>query len=277
MNKTSLGISSYTFPFACGTNKRLRPAKPLTPFALIDKAVSYGLPVVQIADNLPLEGLSSSEIRRLKAYSKDRGISIETGYRGIEPSRLTDRIMLTKELDSHLMRCVIDTPFFRPSAGEVCSILKDIVPILNAQGIVLGIENHDRFYSREFAEIIEAVGSRHVGIILDTANSLSKEEPIGQVLDCLAKYTVCFHVKDYTICRRNGEMGFVIKGAPAGTGNLDIPYVLQRLRKEAPCDFSTILESWMESLPGLEETLNQEEAWADKGVTFLKALLGNDV
>ncbi|RGZ01210.1 sugar phosphate isomerase/epimerase family protein [Clostridium sp. AM58-1XD] len=273
MNKTRLGISSYTFPFACGTNKRLRPAEPLTPFTLIDKAAAYGLSVVQIADNMSLDALSAPEVRRLKTYSQERGISLETGFRGIEPNRFMDRIQLTRQLDSHLMRCVIDTPSFQPSISEVCAILKAIIPVLNEYNIVLGIENHDRFYSHEFAEIIETVGSRHVGIILDTANSLAREEPIGQVLGCLAKYTVCFHVKDYIIRRRNGEMGFVITGAPAGDGRLDIPYILQRLRKEAPCDFSTILESWMESLPGLEETLKQEEAWADQGVTFLKSFL----
>ena len=276
MNKTRPGISSYTFPFACGTNKRLRPAEPLTPFTLIDQAVAYGLPVVQIADNMPLETRSTTEIRRLKLYSQERGISLETGFRGIEPDRFMSRIRLTNLLESHLMRCVIDTPSFHPSISEVCSILKEVVPALKEYKIVLGIENHDRFYSREFADMIETVGSRHVGIILDTANSLANEESIGQVLDSLAKYTVCFHVKDYTIRRRNGEMGFVITGAPAGKGRLDIPYILKRLKKEAPGDFSTILESWMESQPDPEETLNQEKSWADEGVAFLKSILGSD-
>ena len=81
-----------------------------------------------------------------------------------------------------------------------------------------------------------------------------------------------FHAKDYVIHRRLGEMGFVITGAPAGKGNLNIPSILRRISQNFSNSFSIILESWMESLPTLEDTLIQEDLWAKEGITYLKSL-----
>ena len=50
------------------------------------------------------------------------------------------------------------------------------------------------------------------------------------------------------------------------------PELLERLRCEARQDFSTILESWMECCPTMEETLAQEDRWARESVAYLQVL-----
>lgn len=268
----NLGISSYTYPFSCGTNKRIIPLNPFTPWDIIDKAVALQVPIVQIADNLPLEALSLPELKQLKDYAYKNHITLETGFRGLDPDHLFKGLEITKALDSHLIRFVIDKPGFQPSPETVAAILKSALPYLETNKITLGVENHDRFYSHQFAQIMTSVRHPHVGIILDTANSLSKEESVDLVLDHLAPFIVGFHAKDYVIHRRLGEMGFVITGAPAGKGNLNIPSILRRISRNFSNSFSIILESWMESLPTLEDTLIQEDLWAKEGITYLKSL-----
>ncbi len=273
MQKTFLGIGSYSYPFACGSNKRIVPNKFVTALDLAKKAKAYNLRCIQVADNLPVHLLDDVELRNLKDYCTENGIRLEIGCRGLMPTQVKQYIDLAHRMGSPLIRCVIDAKDFQPDKGEIIRILDSVHEDLNRYDIILGIENHDRFYSYEFAEIIASMKDRHYGIVLDTANSLSKEESSEKILETLAVYTVCLHIKDYVIERRKGEMGLVIKGAKAGQGRLDIPRIITEVRSKAKQSFSTILESWMESLEDSELTIREEEKWVDEGICYLKTLI----
>jgi sugar phosphate isomerase/epimerase len=270
---TVLGIGSYSYPFAVGQNKRFLPEKPLTALDLINKADAHKVKVVQLADNLYLQNLTDGQLDAISRLAQEKGISLETGLRGISPDNLTRHIYLTRRLGSGLLRCVIDASGYEPDMREICETFTALLPTLHETGITIGIENHDRFSAREFAQIIETVGDKHVGIVLDTVNSFSKEERPHEVLDILAPYTVCFHVKDYTIQRRTDAQGLVVTGTIAGQGRLNIPTMLDVLRKQAPQDFSTILEFWMEPAQTLATTLAKEECWVAESIKYLRGLI----
>lgn len=110
------------------------------------------------------------------------------------------------------------------------------------------------------------------GLVVDSTNSLSTEETMDEVLRWMVPYCVCCHIKDYVIKRSNSGVGLAIVGAPAGQGRQRIPELLERLRCEARQDFSTILESWMECCPTMEEMLAQEDRWARESVAYLQVL-----
>ena len=57
MNMFRLGISSYTFAWAIGVPGHPTPS-PLSAFDLLERAAEYGVGVLQIADNLPLDRMS---------------------------------------------------------------------------------------------------------------------------------------------------------------------------------------------------------------------------
>ena len=60
-----IGISSWTFPWAVGVNKGPRPEKLMSVFDLLNKARELQVPVLQIADYLPLELLPDAELDEL--------------------------------------------------------------------------------------------------------------------------------------------------------------------------------------------------------------------
>ncbi len=273
MNKTRIGISSYSYSFAVGY-PGFEPEKPLSAFDLVDKAAALEVPVLQIADNCPLDKLSADGLKDLGAYAKQRGIEIEAGTRGIETEHLLKYIGIAKTLDARLLRVVIDTAWHHPEFAEIVELLKSVLPSLKDSGIVLGIENHDRFKARVFADIVEALGSPYVGIVLDTVNSFACEENTEQVMDILAAHTVNFHVKDFKIERVKNSMGLLVTGTPAGDGFLKIPEMEKRLQTQARCDYSSILELWMAPEPGLEETLQKEDRWVKQSIAYLKQVLG---
>ena len=274
MRKTRLGIGSFCYPYAIGV-PGFEPARHMDAFGLVDRAVALSVPVVQIADNYPLHLLPQGALFRLRAYAEERGVALEVGARGITAENLSRYISVAETLGAGLLRFVIDAKGFEPDVDEAVSLLKNALPALERAGVILGIENHDRFPASVFADIIEAVDSPHIGIVLDTVNSFACQENPLQVIAALARHTVCFHVKDFTICRVPGNMGLLVTGTVAGKGLLHIPEMLHRLRQEAKTDFSTVLELWMQPECDADTTVFKEDRWVKESIAYLKAVLTN--
>ena len=200
--RTQLGIGSWTYPYHCGLGGLIRPElavkQAMPPCELIEKAKKYNLHYVQICENSPLAHCLPQELADIRRKAEENGIKLEVGMRGAARGNLLRMIAIAEKLDAKLLRCVIDDNGYEPDLEEIIITLKSVLPVLEEKDIVLGIENHDRFKAEEFAYIMERLDSRRYGIVLDTTNSLSQEETVEEVLNWLAKYTVCLHFKDYT-------------------------------------------------------------------------------
>lgn len=268
-----VGISSFTYCFACGSRPFDKPEHIMTPHDLIDKAFAIGADVVQIGDNMPLEKYDDEEFEQIRIHAEKCGIELEAGMRKATEDRLSDYIRYTGKIGGHVLRVITDGAGFTPDIQDICRILTSVTPLLEESGVILGIENHDRFSAREYAHMVETVGHPNVGLTVDTLNSLSHEERIDDVLKYMAPYCVCLHMKDYVIKRYNGGGGLKITGACMGTGRLDIRKCYEECRERAKGNFNVILESWMEPYETLEETLRAEDEWASTGVAYLKGLL----
>lgn len=262
-----LGIGSYTFGW--------KVAAGMTPFELLEEAGAFGVSVVQIADNLPLDALSPAELRRLGRTAHARGITLETGTRGIDRDHLLRYVEIAASLSSSLLRVVVDTKRAHPEPPDIVARLRKIVPELEAAGVTLAIENHDRLPAVVLRRIMEEVGSPRVGICLDTANSIGANEGVAHVLAMLAPWIANVHVKDVTIRRLPHLMGFLVEGAPAGKGDLDIPDLLERVRREVPRDVNAILELWTPPEEDETKTLAKERRWARASVKYLRPLISD--
>lgn len=249
------------------------PDHVMTPLDLIDKAVEFGVSVVQFGDNMPLEVYGDEELERIRSYAEKRGIELEAGLRKATLERLAAYIGITHKIGARILRLITDGVDFVPEFEEFCQILESVVPLLEETCVTLGIENHDRFHSSEYAKMVERVNHPNVGLTVDSVNSLSIEEPLAEVLRNMAPYCVCLHLKDYVIKRYNGGGGLKITGACPGTGRLDFRGCYEEVCRRSTADFNVILEAWMEPCETLEETLRQEDDWAREGVRLLKQLI----
>ena len=262
------GIGTYTYGWAIGIPGNY-PACPLNEQGLLDKAMERGLQLVQFGDNLPLHQLPESRLQALQERAMRAGISLEIGARKLTADHLHDYIQLTGRLKARLLRFVIDGPGYEPSIDEVVSILKEAVPDLEKRRITLGIENHDRFKAAEFAQIVERVGSPLVGICLDSVNSMGAGEGLAQIVETMAPYTVNLHIKDFGIERLPHLMGFQIDGRPAGQGMLNIPWLVETIRRTGRCQ-TAILEQWVVPEASLEATIAKEDAWAIESIAYVQ-------
>lgn len=270
-----IGIGSYTYPWAVGMDGVPLPKNPLTPLALIEKAVSLGVSVVQICDNMPLDHLAASELRLLVATACAAGIRLEIGTRGCQPDHLLRYLALAAQCHSPILRIVLDTADDHPVLEEVVHRLRSVERDFTRAGIRLAIENHDRFHADEFAEIVQRVGPEFTGICLDTVNSFGALEGPDVIVRTLAPWVINLHVKDFAVSRVPSQLGFLIDGRPAGQGRLDIPWLITALGG-VQREISAILEQWTPPAAQLEETIVKEDQWAYAGIAYLRTLIPND-
>lgn len=266
-----LGIGSFTYAWSIGKPNH-PPAHSLSAIELVEKAAQLGVCLVQICDNLPLEKLSEPELQQLQKQAGELGIKIEVGTRGIKTENLQVQLELAVRFNSPILRVVIDSSGHEPSPEEVVKLLGGMMGDFEKAGVILAIENHDRFTARQLAEVIERIGSSHVGICLDTVNSFGALEGPEVVVSTLAPYVANLHIKDFSIRRVNTTMAFLIEGTPAGQGRLDVPWLLEKL-KTTGRDFNAILELWPPFEDDIQTTVNKEDNWAKQSIEYLRQLI----
>jgi sugar phosphate isomerase/epimerase len=244
----------------------------MTAEQLLDKAQQLGARVVQIADNLPLDRLPNSEIDMLVRRAGQLGIDLEVGTCGIRPEHLRTYLGLAIRLKSPLVRVVLDTEDRHTSPPEAVEALRTVVPDFERAGVVLAIENHDRFKAATLSAMLERIDSGSVGVCLDTANSIGCPEGLETLVAVLGRRVVNLHIKDYAIFRPPHRKGFVVEGRPAGRGQLDIPWLLEQLRAQGR-DPNAILELWPPPQATAAESVANEDAWATESIRYLRRLI----
>jgi sugar phosphate isomerase/epimerase len=264
------GLSSFTYGWAIGT-KGFAPEKPMTETDLLQKTLAAGMQCLQIGDNLPLHLFSTAQLEQFKTKVSENNIRFEVGARKLNRDHLDRYIDIACIFKSPLLRFVIDGDQYEPGSAEIISIIKEAIPRLKENNLVLGIENHDRFKAKELAFIMQSVDSDNVGICLDCVNSIGAGEGLEWVSSVLLPFTVNLHVKDFTIQRVGHQMGFTVSGTPLGEGMIQLPLLLEKLAKYHRCE-SAVIEQWVPPEATLLETIRKEELWANKSIDYIKQL-----
>lgn len=197
------------------------------------------------------------------------GLRIEIGTRGVEPAHLLRYLKLAVSFDAMLLRTLTDSVEEQTSLEPAEERILEVLPEFEAQGVMLGLENYEKHSCRELADLVRRLESSHVGICLDTVNSLGALETPEVVVETLAPLTVNLHIKDFVIERVPQMMGFAVSGAPAGTGKLGIPWLLEQMPPNK--NVSAILEQWPPLREAVGETVAMEEEWAERGIQYLRS------
>jgi L-ribulose-5-phosphate 3-epimerase UlaE len=67
-------------------------------------------------------------------------------------------------------------------------------------------------------------------------------------------------------------MGFVVEGCAAGQGMLDIPGIINAVKKYNRCRTVT-LEVWSQPESNIEQTVEKEKQWVKQSIDYLKTIL----
>ena len=257
-----LGIGSYSFGWAV-------QERTLSALQIVDLAVEWQVHLVQLCNNLPPETFEGDALKKLRDHARQKKVAIEFGTAGSQPDHLRKMLEVAKELSSPILRVVVDTANDKPSTEQVVARLREVQPDLRSAGITLAIENHDRFPCDSLAWIVGNLQSDHVGVCLDTVNSMGVPEGPRQVVSALGPYVVNLHLKDFAIHRVPSMQGFTVEGRPAGEGMLNIPWLLDELGRYGKTQ-SAIIETWTPPEPKMDATIAREFEWARRSVTNVR-------
>lgn len=267
-----LGIGTYTYMWSIGFEGAV-PERPMSALDLLAKGAELGVGVVQYGPNLALSSIPENVLDSLVQRSKKESIEIELGTRGLETEHLRSQIALADRMGAKLLRSVPELGDRTPSIAELKAALCAIMPCLERSNVRLAIENGN-IPAQFLAQALDELASPHVGVTLDTVNSLAIPESTREVVKHLARHVFCFHVKDFVVKRVWHRMGFTVEGSPAGEGQMDFPWVLQELRS-AGSDPNAILELWPPEQGQLGATIALEHAWARHSILNLRRYIPN--
>ncbi|SES41335.1 Sugar phosphate isomerase/epimerase [Tranquillimonas rosea] len=266
-----LGLGTYAFRWAIGLKDRV-PAAPMTPFDILDAAEAYGLPVVQYADNMPLDRLSEAEQERLADAARAKGIALELGTQSFDADEVSRYIAIGQRLDARILRVALDAADAKIPVPDLAEKLRPLVERAGAAGMRIAIENHFNYPSPRMVDLIEAVNDPSLGVCLDVANSICALEWPEETVRLLAPYAVNLHLKDYEITPDPYGVGFRIHGVPLGEGRAPIPWILDQLA-QCPPEMSVILEHWLPDQNDLDAARRLERPWLDRTVAAAQQYL----
>lgn len=262
------GLSSYAYTWSVGLPDAPAP-EPLGPADLVDEAARLGHEVCQLADNVPVAALDGGALKALRAHAAARGVELELGGRGLSAASLAHHVQVAGRLGTGMLRFVIDGPGHEPAVAEVVAVLRQACDALQAAGVTVALENHDRLTAHELAALVEEVDSDRVGVCLDTVNSIGSGQGLAEVVEVLAPLTVNLHVKDFSIRRRRHGMGFQVEGACLGRGMLDLGGLLEAVGRHGRCG-TAVLEQWAPERSTPPETVALEREWVQEASTVLR-------
>ncbi len=123
---------------------------------------------------------------------------------------------------------------FRRFAESSSHSLKLAAPVAARHGILLAVENHKDWRADELLAILKRVGNDHVGVCLDTGNSIALLEDPMDVIEALAPRSFTTHFKDMGL--EEYREGFLLAEVPLGTGVLDLPRAV-RILQDGPAGY----------------------------------------
>lgn len=265
MGSMKTGFGSYAFRWS-----QVLSEGAFDVWKFIERSKDLGAETVQICDNLPLDNLSTGELKDLSNRLTELELVSEIGISGIEPGKLEKYIGICSQVGADILRAVLLDAEFEAGLKELKRILVSVIPELEKREVRIAIENHFHFTPGELLNLVEEINSPCIGICLDPFNSLAKFWGVEQTVKLLAPHAISVHVKDAVIERL--ETGFRISGCRQGEGMLDLTSMLKLIRQSGKAP-NLYIESWMDRLEDPEMTIRKEEEWCGHAIQVLRTVL----
>ena len=246
----SLGLVIHSFPVrTAGDRDRRKQDRFSEPARFLDYARTLGARGVQVglgalddtaADALRQRALAASMyLEGITSLPRDQA----------DMGRFEAEISTAKRAGADVVRTVMlsgrryetfpTAAAFRRFAETSSHALSLAAPVVARHDVRLAVENHKDWRADELLAILKRVGNDHVGVCLDTGNSIALLEDPMEVVEALAPRAFTTHLKDMGV--EEYPQGFLLAEVPLGTGILDLARVV-RIVRAARADIRLNLE-----------------------------------
>jgi sugar phosphate isomerase/epimerase len=264
--QSRIGLSSYAFFWQLSE----KVSAPLTIHQALERTAELGVDLFQVCDYAPLEAMTDSELKAVRATADRLGISLELGTKGIRPEHLRKFLHIAGILASPLLRTMFNTPGHTPTNEEAVGIFKEVLPEFEAAGVSIAVETYEQVPTSRILDVIRDVDSPYLGICSDPANTVAALEMPREVIDAVAPFVLNMHIKDFAFSRKDGWVGFTYSGAPLGEGLLDYDYMVSKFQPHHR-NINQIVEHWLPWQDSEAETIRLENQWTQHSIQFLRS------
>jgi sugar phosphate isomerase/epimerase len=244
-----VGIDSYCYHRFFGEvyPQQKKPPRRMTLEDFIDRARQLGVDGVSLEScfipNKDDPGYLRSVKDRLDGYGLDRVYAwghpdgLEGGRNRKEFKAMLASFEQAEQIGAKVMRIVGSSLMFRfedhqAQIRRLTKMLKEAVRAAKDYGIKMAIENHIDFTADEILQLIETVGSPHLGLNFDTGNFARLLDDPVRGMEKLAKYTLATHIKDLKINPQAAVTDwYFFSTAPVGEGFIDNLKLAKLLKK----------------------------------------------
>ena len=276
--KTGMGIGNSSYSQRNTADRSSASKEPLTePLSFLDHCHEIGAGGIQAS----LRSTERSYVNQVRRSAEKYGMYVEAVVRlPREQSDLDDfkrTVQAAKDAGALALRAVMlsgrryetfdSAEAFAQFAQQSWKSLTLAEPIVRRQRMKLAIENHKDWRVEELLALLKKISSESVGVTLDTGNNVALLDDPMTTVEALAPYAYSVHIKDMGV--EAYENGFLLSEVPLGEGFLDLPKIVQTVRRSQP---GTRFTLEMITRDPLEIPVFTEKYWA----TFT-ALPGRDL
>ena len=238
-----IGLVIHSFPVRSAGDRDRPPAERFAdPIRFLEYGRSLGARGIQVAigarepayaDDLRGRAETASmDLEGIASLPRDEGDLARFEAEIRTAKRAGAAIVRTAMLSGRRYETFDSLASFRQFADRAANSLSLATPVVVRHGVRLAVENHKDLRSEELVAMLKKLGSDHVGVCVDTGNSMALLEDPNETVEALAPLAITTHFKDMGV--EEYERGFRIAEVPLGTGILDLPRIVRVLRAAHP-------------------------------------------
>jgi len=240
--KSRLGIADFSYNIRLRAERSRRNKNSLgEPLNFLEHCNNIGAGGVQM--NIGTRDENYTRRLRQKAEGFDMFIegSVSLPKNQSDVERFKTAVQTSKQAGAKVIRIAIGgrryeqfskAEQFKAFAEHSLKSVQLAEPVAAQHRMRLAIENHKDWRIDQMLDMLRRISSEYVGVCVDTGNSFSLLEDPMTVVEAYAPYTYAAHLKDMAVAEY--EDGFLLADVPLGQGLLDLPRIVDVLRKARP-------------------------------------------
>jgi sugar phosphate isomerase/epimerase len=237
-----LGVVLYSYAVRLSADRAAGKSGFADPLAFVEHCRELGAGGVQIGIGKRDGDYLAKLRKKVEAHGMYLEGTIALPKDRADVERFTAETRCAREAGAKVLRTVLfggrryeqfaGADDFRRARERAEQSLKLAEPIIAESDLLLAIENHKDYRADELMDLLKRLDSQHVGVCVDTGNSIALlEEPL-EVVRTLAPRAFTVHLKDMGVAEYDD--GFLLAEVPLGEGFLDLPKMIALLRTARP-------------------------------------------
>jgi sugar phosphate isomerase/epimerase len=241
-DRKRMGVVIHTYGIRLAADRAAGGPGLADPLAFVEHCHNLGAGGVQTSIGTRDKEYVAKLRGKLEEYRMYLEGSVRAPQDKDDVERFTNEVRTAKDAGAKVVRTVLSTgrryevfdsaEAYRKAADRAALWLSLAEPVVAKLDMRLAVENHKDFLVEDLLGMLKRLDSKHVGVCVDTGNSIALlEEPL-EVVETYAPWAFSVHLKDMGVAEY--DEGFLLSEMPLGDGFLDLKKIVRALRKAHP-------------------------------------------